>query len=505
MVLLLLIIGVIAGPTLSAQSWQPAAQIDGAVLNINIITLPDGTTLIPLMRMKPNQEDSNTLYSVLSLLTDRTPWPKQFKGLPRILGVYDGNGNGHPEVEISPHSDLPQLIFDAFSPFERAEQIPRESGWWPIPREMVEYRGDIDSDQLEDQWVAVKNYQYATVTYGNSPNPYTHRSIVPANYQRANEWRARILAVGPLSGKMCMVQLAFKAEDYNWGFYQLLELNADDLRARRDTIRTTLLNEVANPGKYMFASKILKADTVWHFFPGGLSADVPSLKVTLQRSIIQSTNSVIRESDYSFWFGQGKLYGEWNYPVTMSAHRLIAGEAAVSRGGEKTVIRLYRCSDTDNAMLIPYADAQLPIHADTNRARAVGSCVMIPDQDRDGIEDVIVEHYWTDPGTSTPRSAVSIFLTSQIEPVSVSDAELNLETLDTTTVLTGRRVDNAWVVASASGCVRRDLSPVYNLQGQKIAMIRTEVNGDDVLLLDNGAITERPAWCVIGECVVRLN
>jgi hypothetical protein len=475
------------------------------VLNINIITLPDGTTLIPLMRMKPNQKDSNTLYSVQSLLTDRTPWPMQLDGLPRVMGVYDGNGSGYPELVVSPQNGgFYQLVLDAFSPAQKSEQIPRDSGWWPIPREMVEYRGDIDGDQLEDQWVAVKNYQYATVTYGNTPNPYTHRSIVPANYQRANEWRPRILAVGPLSGKMCMVQLAFKADDYDWGYYQLLELNAEDLRARRDTIRTTLINEVANPSKKLFSSVVLKADTVWYFYTGGLTTDLPCLKVTLQASKISSTASVFNMSDYLFWFGQGKVALESNYPVTMSAHRLIAGETALSRGGEETVLRLYKCSDSDNATLIPYADAQLPIHADSNRARAVGSCVMIPDQDGDGIEDVIVEHYWTDPGTNTPRSAVSIFLTSQIEPVSVSDAELDLTTLDTTAILSARRADNAWVVANAAICVQQYLSPVYDLQGQKIAMVRTEVNGDDVLLLDNGEITERPAWCVVGTCVIRL-
>jgi hypothetical protein len=454
--------------------------------------------------MKPNQKDSNTLYSVQSLLTDRTPWPKQFRGLPNIVGVYDGNGNGHPEVEFNPHGDLPQLVFDAFSPLERAEQIPRESGWWPIPREMVEYRGDIDGDQFEDQWVAVKNEQFAHIIYGGAPNPYMDYSIVPANYQRANEWRPRILAVGPLSGKMCMVQLAFKAEDYDWGYYQLLELNAEDLRARRDTIRTTLINEVANPSKKLFSSVVLKADTVWYFYTGGLTTDLPCLKVTLQASKISSTASVFNMSDYLFWFGQGKVALESNYPVTMSAHRLIAGETSLGQGPGQRVLRLYQCSNTDSAHLVPFADAQLPIHADSNRTIAVGGCVLIPDQDGDGIEDVIVDHVWTDPETRKPRSAVSIFLTSQIEPVSVSDAELNLETLDTATVLTGRRVDNSWVVANAAICVRRDHSPVYDLQGQKIAMVRTEVNGDDVLLLDNGEITERPAWCVVGNCVIRL-
>jgi hypothetical protein len=328
-------------------------------------------------------------------------------------------------------------------------------------------------------------------------------SIVPANYQRANEWRPRILAVGPLSGRMCMVQLAFKAEDYDWGYYQLLELNAEDLRARRDTIRTTLLNEVANPGQYMFSSKILKADTVWHFFPGGLSADVPSLKVTLQGSVIQSTNSVIRESDYSFWFGQGKLYGEWNYPVTMNAHRLIAVDRGVTPGANQRVVRLFKCTNTDIAELTKFADAQLPITRDSSR-NTVGAAVLIPDQDGDGIEDVVVEHYWADPLTGKELNAVSIFLTSQIEPVSVDDRVLDLDGLDASTYLTARRSDNALVVPQAARCVQRDLSPVYDLQGQKIAMVRTEVNGDDVLLLDNGEITERPAWCVVGTCVIRL-
>jgi hypothetical protein len=254
----------------------------------------------------------------------------------------------------------------------------------------------------------------------------------------------------------------------------------------------------------MFASKILKADTVWHFFPGGLSADVPSLKVTLQRSIIQSTNSVIRESDYSFWFGQGKLYGEWNYPVTMSAHRLIAVDRGVTPGANQRVVRMFTCTNTDVAELTKYADAQLPITRDSSR-NTVGAAVLIPDQDGDGVEDLVVEHYWVNPQTGIELNAVSIFLTSQIEPVSVDEAVLNLDRLDTTTVLTARWAGNAWVVLQAAGCVRRDLSPVYNLQGQKIAMVRTEVNGDDVLLLDNGAITERPAWCVIGECVVRIN
>jgi hypothetical protein len=369
---------------------------------------------------------------------------------------------------------------------------------------MVVHEGDLDGDGFRDQIARHREEQYARVVFGDRVAPYVDHSIVPANYQRANEWRARILAVGPLSGKMCMVQLAFKADDYDWGYYQLLELNAEDLRARRDTIRTTLINEVANPSKKLFSSVVLKADTVWYFYTGGLTTDLPCLKVTLQASKISSTASVFNMSDYLFWFGQGKVALESNYPVTMSAHRLIAGETSLGQGPGQRVLRLYQCSNTDSAHLVPFADAQLPIHADSNRTIAVGGCVLIPDQDGDGIEDVIVDHAWTDPETRKPRSAVSIFLTSQIEPVSVSDAELNLETLDSATVLTARRVDNAWFVASAANCVRRDLSPVYDLQGQKIAMVRTEVNGDDVLLLDNGEITERPAWCVVGNCVIRL-
>lgn len=487
-----------------AQRWQPAAQLDGASLNINVITLPDGTTLIPLRRMRPNQGDSNVLYSVQSLLTDRTPWPKQFNGLPKIKGVCDGNGNGHPEVRFDPHSGLPQMAFDAFSPIERTEQIASDSGSWPIPGQMVEYRGDIDGDRLEDQWVLVRGNQYSIVVYGDTPNPYMQRSIVPVSHERADELRTQILAVGPLSGKMCMVQLAFKADDNNIGFYQLLELNTEDLRARRDTIRTTLLNEVANTSGYAFDDKVLKADTVWHLFTTKQLTEVPSLKVTLKTSTIQPTRSVIREGGNWLWYGQGNEGLPWNFPVTFSADRLIAAETSLGSGLWQRVLRLYTCSNSDSAVLTPFADAQLPIEADTNRDQAVIRCTLIPDQDGDGIEDVVVEHFGIEYGTTTEKNAVSIFLTTHIVPVSVDDQVLQTEKVDASTVLTARRLDNAWIVPLAGRCAQRDLSPVYNVQGQKIATVRTEVIGDDVILHDNGAITSSPTWCVMGNCIVRL-
>ncbi|RPI68769.1 MAG: hypothetical protein EHM43_03905 [Ignavibacteriae bacterium] len=443
-------------------------------------------------------------FSVQSLLGDKKPWRDQLSGLPHIRGVFDGNGNGFPEMAIKPHGGESVFYYDAFSQTGRLVDSPSVGGSWPIFGEMVVYQGDLDDDSYAEQFVGRRLEQYARIVFGGSPVPYHNHSIVPANYQRSNERRAKILAVGKLSGRTCMLQLAFKADTYDSGYYQLLELNQEDVRARRDTIRTTLLNEVVNPDKWLFSEVVLKADTVWHFFPGGYSAEKASLKVTLSSSSISITKSEIRVSDHSFWYGQGKETSQWNYPVTINAHRLIAADMGVTPGSIQRVLRLFTCSNIDDAELSRFADAQLPITHDSSRGY-VAAAVLIPDYDGDGIEDVVVEHGWTDPQTGKERNAVSIFLTTQIKPVSVDEAVLKLDKLDTTTVLTARWAGNAWVVLQAAGCVRRDLSPVYNLQGQKIAMVRTEVNGDDVLLLDNGAITERPAWCVIGECVVRIN
>jgi hypothetical protein len=499
---IILLVATITVDVLS-QRWQPAAQIDGAVLNINIITLLDGTTLIPLTRVVPKQKDTLVFYSVESLLTDRKPWHQQLQGRLFLKGVFDGNGNGYPEA-IFGQVGLPSFFaIDMFSENMTTEDLPREGGLSPFPEQTVEYRGNLDGDRYVDQIVATRDDQFAWVVYGDSLRPLLDYSIVPANYQRANEWRARILAVGPLSGKMCMVQLAFKADDYDWGYYQLLELNAEDLRARRDTIRTTLLNEVANPGQYLFDSKILKADTVWHFFPGGLSADVPSLKVKLQSITIQPSASLVRMGDHSYWYGQGKVVGDWSFPVTMSANRLMVANMGVAPGDYQHLLRLFLCSDDDNAELTVFADAYLPIASDSSW-NVVSAAALIQDNDGDGIEDLVVSHGWTDPETKEYRRAVSIFLTTQIEPVSVDESVLNLEKLDASTVLSARRMENAWIVPDGARCVRRDLAPVYDLRGQKIATVRTEVNGDDVLLLDNGEITERPAWCVVGTCVIRL-
>jgi hypothetical protein len=489
----------------TAQSWHPAAQIDGARLNINIVTLPDGTTLIPLRRVVPKQKDTMLFYSIQSLLTDRQPWHQQMPGLPNLHGFFDGNSNGYPEAIFS-RTGLPSLFaVDVFTESMTTEELPRKGGLSPFPEQMVDHRGLLDGDRYLDQLVARRNEEFAWVVYGDSVRPLLDYSVVPANYQRSSERRAKILAVGKLSGRTCMLQLAFKADTYDSGYYQLLELNQDDVRARRDTIRTTLLNEVVNPSKKLFGDVVLKADTVWHFFPGGLDINKLSLKVTVSKSSISLTRSVIGESDYDFWYGQGKERIEWNYPVAMSAHRLIAAESAVSPGLGQRVLRLFVCSNTDSAELSVYADAQLPVHADSNRFAAVHSMVLIPDHDGDGVEDVIVEHGWTDPGSVEYRNAVSIFLTTQIKPVSVDGDAVTVPDLDTTAALYSHRAGDVWVVPNASQCYRQDVSPVYNVNGERIASLNVHVNGLDIIIHDDGAIGAAPAWCVIGECVVRIN
>ena len=63
-----------AAPAL-AQEWPYAVRIEGARMHRHLVTLPDGTTLVPLMRLVPAEKDTYYWYRLESLLTTPERWP----------------------------------------------------------------------------------------------------------------------------------------------------------------------------------------------------------------------------------------------------------------------------------------------------------------------------------------------------------------------------------------------------------------------------------------------
>ena len=93
---LLLSMAMMTAPAL-AQKWPYAVRIEGARMHRHLVTLPDGTTLVPLMRLVPAEKDTYYWYRLESLLSVPERWPIQIP-MTNIFGVFDGNGNGVADV-----------------------------------------------------------------------------------------------------------------------------------------------------------------------------------------------------------------------------------------------------------------------------------------------------------------------------------------------------------------------------------------------------------------------
>jgi len=367
----------------------------------------------------------------------------------------------------------------------------------------VSYQGDLDGDGIQDYLSSVQDYTTADINYGDAQEPYRQWSTTERDPKASSDFRSTIMMVGRLSGRVCMVRLVFKYDSWDAGYYQLVELNPDDLAARRDTIRSTVLREIANPQRYSVFSRVLRADTVWHFFGTTSASSAPSLKVTIDTAAFLMSSPPLIQSDVQFWFGQRKRWTNWWYPVVMDADRPIARQSGVT--GETIKLRIHTCTNTDNATLDILGDATLPGNNNSYRGY-VRSLVMIPDYDGDGIEDIVVEHSWHDTDTSSVvRAYTSVFLTTHRQPVSVAPQEQTLPLSDTAHAIDAFRRGASWVAPGTGYCLQEaSTGTLYLLDGSAVGTATARLEGVDVVLDDTGRLPASAAWFVIGRCVFRL-
>ncbi len=490
----------------AAQQWEAAATMQGYVLSPNVVTLPDGTSLVALRKFEPIRSDTFLFYSVASLLTDQQPWPVQLP-LPvrNVYAVYESNGPGPSDVNFATESKA-YFAMDAFTPSQTLRPAYNEGGRAPAAVDgnapMVAYQGDLDGDGFQDVLSANQKESLAYITYGDAQEPYLQWSATERDPKASSDFRSTIMMVGRLSGRVCMVRLVFKYDSWDAGYYQLVELNPDDLAERRDTIRSTVLREIANPQRYWYGGKVLRADTVWHFFTNALTEDRPSLKVTLDRVEIRPTVSDLNLGGDGPWFGQRKRVTNWWYPVVMDADRPMAVQWNPPEG---LAARIYTCPNTDDAVVELFGEARLPGNNNSYRG-GISSLVMIPDYDGDGIEDIVVEHGWLDTDTSSVvRMYTSVFLTTHRQPVSVLPQEQTLPLSDTAHAIDAFRRGASWVAPGAGYCLQKaSTGLLYLLDGSAVGTATARLEGADVVLDDTGRLPASAAWFVIGRCVLRL-
>ena len=167
-------------------------------------------------------------------------WPIQIP-MTNIFGVFDGNGNGVADVAAYSVS-FPRLSGFYTDGFTKSATIVEGMGVprSPVPNAACRYDGDLDGDGINDamyEWGAGS----VNLAYGDASQPWSQYSFVDIGPRPNRDNDHYAWCVGLLSGVPCVVRAYWNAFDEPR--MQLRRLNEEDLRARRDTIRTELVHE----------------------------------------------------------------------------------------------------------------------------------------------------------------------------------------------------------------------------------------------------------------------
>ncbi len=490
--------------TLKSQSWTPAGQMIGPLMWEFPLSLPDGTNLIGLRWVNQRNNDSLYWFEIKSLSSTPKMYERQTLGFRTILDVNDFDSDGYLDIAGIKVDNSATILWAAMSEREHSrEPLPdRQSMAYGVSNR---YFGDVDKDGLYDDYSA-EGESAARIVWGDSTHPFTGPSYVQI-IDNSNEIYptlppTKVVAVGLLDGNPCIVQ-SYQLMPESPPFYELHELNMEDLRARARKIRTTLLQKINVGENRRYGNVVLLGSGTWWLFSAyGNESGSYGLKVTA-KSINLEAVAKFWKGGWQQYFGQGGRNNDQNYPRVISEGRpfvrrdlqkkVIAGLGEV----QYSVYTVARITDIASAEVEILGVAVPP---DSQCYESYPErMTMVPDIDDDGINDFMVTISHTVPGDKIHTRAVSLYLTSQRPVASSIDTEA-----DTTRIV----VDEGewWRIVDGESCWTTNSvsAQLFNISGAAIATLKPTLNGTDIVIDKPRDLSQQALWLRLGHCTFRL-
>jgi hypothetical protein len=288
----------------------------------------------------------------------------------------------------------------------------------------------------------------------------------------------------------------------NESFYELYELDRDDLKLRSDTIHTMLLQRTKHSGNF-FGKVILRTPGIWWLF--GVETNGRhnnALKVTRNSIEIVPVPEYWREYWYQYW-GQAGSYGD-EMPIVIESDKpfiryhyttsVVDGLGTVSH----SVYTMARLMNAETAK-VEIIGVGIAVDSQLDRCHPISGAV-VDDMDGDGVHEMLINHTYLRKGDTFYTYATSLYLSSQ-RPVLGVGENVN-DQFDRFVVLD---LGNAWRVVGAASCLDA-LTPlmIYDIRGACQHASPPRVDGEDVLVDKPPSRSPTTLWVRIGACLVRL-
>ena len=375
------------------------------------IPLANGKTLIELRNVPVAPSPSTArLYDIESILNGWGP----IADLSDILVWHtadDVDGNGHADMLATRGRRRDYvLIRNAFTVQENSQPLSaNQANKYPVSWANDSELFDVNGDGCKDN-IRYMSSDQVVVIYGDSAEPFSRASIAGAKPQIPFH-TVGILYCGYLSGKLCLLR---KTSIDNTGkpdttLWELDTLVQEDIQQKRDTVRChNVLTWVQNVNLSVGTMKVI-CDSVWHFFDVGVSTAarvrLSGIDTHEPHSTFKTADGRLLKREQMYGHGREKAYD----PVRVYGDRPFL--AYWARGVQDDsysphFVDLLRIRDqmTLRSQLLGTM-VLLPPYVDQG---AINNAYLIPDQDNDGFEDVVV-CYRSSTDTRTVTNVTDIF------------------------------------------------------------------------------------------------
>jgi hypothetical protein len=487
----------------TSQGWQPAVRLWGAAMNPWVLQHPSGAVLLPIWPSL-NGKDSMRLFDLRTLTTESKPFAEQLP-CSSISWVGEATGNGVQEVSCAATDSLPPLIMDVFSTGMRRRTVAAPSGVSPSFKRAFLF-ADVDGDGISDVTSASNGdrYDVARVAYGDPVEPWNDESVIVYSEMFNGRLEGDVISVGRLSGRMCMLKVVVVQTPAGpRSVYRLMELDAEDLRARRDTVRTHMLRELQPEQGYAYASPVIQFDSIWWI-------GAPDFNI---RTMLRVTVDDIAETrPHESWemMDRGTSFYE---PYFYGQRRTLQMGPAICRGDRAILFSAVSLDSTKTigSLITAYVQCNdsriLSVRTPWFMSMAVGvydltlfkSATLVPDLDGDGLEDVVISYQSEHPQTRKASPLVDLFLTTGRLVSTVAER--------TETSARVRTLPDRWVM---TGLPQQDPQmtprqvPLYAADGRLVALTACDIVSGAFHIHRPPQTSSGALFCVVGTNVVRL-
>lgn len=311
-----------------------------------------------------------------------------------------------------------------------------------------------------------------------------------------------VVALGTLDGIACLVQVYYSNPQEK--YFELLELNREDLSARKDTIRTTVIQRTYLPG-HSYGAVVLRTPGVWWLFGVDHNGSRDrGLKVT------RSGMNVVSVPEYwrAYWdryLGQGGENSESNFPRVIDSDRpFIRYDRPTniidSLGEVKyAALTLTRLKDPSTAE-VEILGTAVPVKSQMQGSYLL-DCSVVDDIDHDGVHDMMANFSYKPDGATEESSCVNLYLTSQRPTVSVetavADRTLHVSVID---------VGTSWRLIGGGSCTlaERPSVQLFDVSGARYHSTHVQIDGLDLVIEKPKDLPAVSLWARVGDCTVRL-